>query len=213
MGVVVSSSHIVSAAPSFSGGGLLTLFPCSSMGSRPWETVLHELLQRESFPRAAVLHRLLQRGSPTGSQALPEILLWRGLLSPWVRRSWQEPAPVRVPHRVTASFGHPPALVWGPPRAAGRYLLPCGSTGCRGTACLTMGCRGVSAPVPPPPPSAQTLVSAELPSPTAVAVAPFPPPPAPLLRYPRGATTIADGLSLGLQWVHLGASWPWLCWT
>jgi len=28
-----------------SAEGLLTLFPCSSMGSYPWETVLHDLLQ------------------------------------------------------------------------------------------------------------------------------------------------------------------------
>jgi len=30
MGVEVSSSHVVSATPSSSGGGLLTLYPCSS---------------------------------------------------------------------------------------------------------------------------------------------------------------------------------------
>jgi len=130
MGVVVSSSHIVSAAPSSSGGRLLTLCPCSTMRSLSQETVLHKLLQCESFPRAAALHelpsvgpfhrvqsfrnRLLQRGSPMGSQALPANLLWCGLLSPWVHRSWQEPTPVWAPHGVTASFRHPPALVWAP---------------------------------------------------------------------------------------------------
>ena len=62
MGVAVSSSHVVSAAPSFSGEGLLTLFPCSSVGSLPRGSAHHELLQRESFARAAVLHKLLQRG-------------------------------------------------------------------------------------------------------------------------------------------------------
>ena len=139
MGVAVSSPHVISAAPSSSGGGLLTLFPCSSVGSLPRETVLHELLQRESLPQATVLHellqhgslprvqsfrnRLLQHGSPVGSQALPANLLQRGLLSPWVRRSCQEPAPARASHGVTASFGHPPAPAWGPPRAAGGYLL------------------------------------------------------------------------------------------
>ena len=87
VGVVVSSSHFVSAAPSSSGGGLLTLSPCSSVGSLPRQTVLHVLLQRESFPQAAVLHELLQRGSPTGSQVLPANLLQRGLLSPWGHRS------------------------------------------------------------------------------------------------------------------------------
>jgi len=60
---MVSSSHVVSVAPSSSGGGLLTLCPCSSMGSLSWETVFHELLQRGSFPQAAALHELPQRGS------------------------------------------------------------------------------------------------------------------------------------------------------
>ena len=55
MGVAVSSSHVVSATPSSSGGGLLTLFPCSSVRSLPQETVLHELLQRDSFSQATVL--------------------------------------------------------------------------------------------------------------------------------------------------------------
>ncbi|KAK4831745.1 hypothetical protein QYF61_018943 [Mycteria americana] len=50
-------------------------------------------------------NRLLQRGSPTGSQVLPANLLQHGLLSPWVHRSCQEPAPAQASHRVTASFG------------------------------------------------------------------------------------------------------------
>ncbi|KAK4831166.1 hypothetical protein QYF61_015636 [Mycteria americana] len=66
--------------------------------------------------------RLLQRGSPMGSQVLPANLLQHGLLSPWVHRFCQEPAPSRASHRVTASFRHPPAPVWGPPWAAGGYL-------------------------------------------------------------------------------------------
>jgi len=130
MGVGVSSSLVVSAAPSSSGGGLLTLCPCSSARSLSWETVLHKLLQCESFPQAAALHKLSQYGSfsrgaalqeqaasawvHTGSQALPANLLRRGILSPWIHRSWQEPAPSHAPHRVTASFRHPPALEWGP---------------------------------------------------------------------------------------------------
>jgi len=116
---------------------LLTLFPCSSVGSHPWETALHELSQYGSFPW--VLHelvehggqsfsnRLLQRGSPTGSQILPEILLQCGLLSPRVHGSCQEHAPVWALHGVTASFrAHPPALAWGPPWAAAGHLLHCG---------------------------------------------------------------------------------------
>jgi len=130
MGVTGSSSHAVSATPCPSGRGLLTLFLCSSVRSLSRETALHKFLQRESFPRAAALHELPKHGSlpwgavlqeqaapawvPHGSQALPANLLWRGLLSPLVRRSWQEPAPARAPHEYTASFRDPPALVWGP---------------------------------------------------------------------------------------------------
>ena len=136
---MVRSSHIVSAAPSCSGGGHFTLFPCSGVGSLSQETVLHELLQRESFPRATVLHELLQCGSfprgavlqqqgapawvPTGSQALTANLFWHGLLCPRVRSSWQEPAPVWALRGVTALFGHPRAPLWGPRWAAGGYLL------------------------------------------------------------------------------------------
>uniref|UniRef100_A0A8C0B7T3 Sphingomyelin phosphodiesterase acid like 3B n=1 Tax=Buteo japonicus TaxID=224669 RepID=A0A8C0B7T3_9AVES len=67
---------------------------------------------------------LFQCGSPVGSQVLPENLL-RGLLSPRIWRSCQEPAPTRASHRVTASFKHPPALAWGLPWAAGGDLLHC----------------------------------------------------------------------------------------
>jgi len=104
--------------------------PSSSVRSLSQETVLHKLLQCESFPRAAALHELPQHGSfprgsvlqeqaapawvPTRSQALPANLLQRGLLSPLVCRSWQEPAPVRAPHGVTDSFRHRPAPVWSP---------------------------------------------------------------------------------------------------
>jgi len=140
MGVTVSSSHIVSAAPSSSGEGLLTLFPCSSVRSLSQETVLHKLLQHESFPRAAALHRLPQRGSfpwgavlqeqaapvwvPMGSQALPANLLRLGLLSPRVRRFLAG---------ASSSMGSPQGHsflqtstcsgVGSLPRATGGYLL------------------------------------------------------------------------------------------
>jgi len=39
MGAVVSSSHVVSATPSSSEGGPLTLCPCSSVGSLSRDTV------------------------------------------------------------------------------------------------------------------------------------------------------------------------------
>lgn len=86
-GAAVGSSHLVSATPSPSAGGLLTLFPSSRMGSLPWETAFYKLLQHESLPQAAILHKLLQHGlllrvqlfknrllqcgSPMGSQVLP----------------------------------------------------------------------------------------------------------------------------------------------
>jgi len=129
MGVTVSSSHIISASPSSSGGGLLTLCPCFSVRALSWQTILHKLLQLESFPQAVALHKLPLHGSlprgavlqeqaapawvPHGSQALSANLLWRRFLSPRVHRSCQEPASARAPHRVTASFRHPPALAWG----------------------------------------------------------------------------------------------------
>jgi len=181
MGVTVSSSHIVSAAPFLLLLGLLKLCPCSSLRFLSWETVLHKLLQRESFPRAAALHKLPQHGSfpqgailqeqappawvLTGSQALPANLLRHGLHSARVRKSWQEPAPVWAPHGVTGSFRHPPAST------GCRWISspPWTSMDCRGKACVTMvfitSCKGrISAPAsqaPPPPPPLLTLVSAE----------------------------------------------------
>jgi len=83
MEVTVSSSRVVSHAPSSSGGGLLTLCPCSSVRSLSWETVLHKLLQQGFFPEGfsssltapawvpshrvqSFRNRLVQRGSPQG---------------------------------------------------------------------------------------------------------------------------------------------------
>ena len=165
MGVVVSSSPLVSAAPSPSGGGLLTLFLCSSVGPLPWERVLHGLLYCGSFLQAVVLHTLLQCGSPAGSQVLPANLLQHGLLSPWGHRSCQDPAPARVCHRVTASFGHPPPVVWGPPQAAGVFCSIVNLHGCRAQLPHHGLHHGISAPAPvapPTPPSSLTWVSAQL---------------------------------------------------
>jgi len=185
MGIVVSSPHVVSAAPCPSGGGLLTLFPCSSMRSLSQETALHKLLQCESFPQAPALHELPQRGS-----------------FPWGAVLQEQAAPAWVPHRVTSPASKP-ALVWtplstGPGRSllqsrlpmgsqppSGIHLLQCGvppmgcrwisappwtAMGCRGTTCLTMvfitSCKGrlpaLASRAPPPLPSSLTLVSAEL---------------------------------------------------
>jgi len=97
MGVTVSSSHVVSAAPTSSGGGLLTLFPFSSVRSLSLETSLHKSHQCEPFPCAAALHELPQCGFP-----------------PWGAVLQEQADPAWVPHGVTASFGHPPAPAWGP---------------------------------------------------------------------------------------------------
>lgn len=69
-------------------------FPCTSLRSLPPETVLYKLLQCESFPHVAVFPVLLQHGSPSGGAVLSANLLQCGLLSSWLYRSSQEPAPV-----------------------------------------------------------------------------------------------------------------------
>jgi len=66
--------------------------------SLSWETVLHELLQRKSFPRATVLQE------QTAPAWVPH-----GVTSPASR-----PAPAWALHGVTASFTHSPAPAWGP---------------------------------------------------------------------------------------------------
>jgi len=88
MGIVVSSSYVVSIDPSSSR--------CSSVGSHPQETVLHEHLQHESFPWAAALHELLQGGSFPRAAVLQE-----------------QAAPTWVPHGVT-SRASKRAPVWAP---------------------------------------------------------------------------------------------------
>jgi len=104
MGLTVSSSH-VSAAPSSSRGGLITLCPCSSVRSLSWETVLYKLLQRESFPFGAALHKLPHCRSLPRSAILQE-----------------QAAPVWVPHGVTSPASKP-ALAWAP-LSTGPQVLP-----------------------------------------------------------------------------------------
>jgi len=54
-------------------------------------------------------------GPPRGHKPCQQTCSGVGFsLSPWVCRSWQKPSPAWAPHRVTASFRHPPALAWGP---------------------------------------------------------------------------------------------------
>jgi len=163
---LVSSSYVVSAAPSFSHSS-----PAPAWGPS------HRRQFSTNFSKVSPSHgvqsfrnRLLQYGSPMGSQVLPANLLQHGLLSPRVHRSCQEPAL----HGKLTTVSQPPS---------GIHLLQCGvpfvgcrwvsaplwtSVGCRGTAFLTMvfstSCRGISAlasVTPSPSPSSLTLVSAE----------------------------------------------------
>jgi len=125
MGVIVSSSHIVSAASSSS---VSSPDPsCSPSHGR----VLHELLQRESLPRAAVLHKLLQCESLPGGAVLQEqaapARVPHGVTSPA-----SKPALTWGPQGITAFFRHPPALACGPARAGGGDLLGCACPWARG---------------------------------------------------------------------------------
>ena len=154
MDVVVSSSHIVSAAPSSSGGRLLTLFPCSILGSLPQQTVLHELVQCESFHGAEVLCKL------------PSVGPSHGVTSPDSKsaRAWDplSTGPARsLLQRGLPTGSQPPSgthlLRRGVPY--GLQVEICSSVtlhGCRGIArpamgCTT-GCRGIAAPAPGAPP-------------------------------------------------------------
>jgi len=122
---------LVSAAPSFSGRGLLTLYPSSSVRSLSRETVLHKFLQRESFTRAAALHELPQGGSFPQAAVLQE-----------------QAAPARVPHGVTSPASKP-ALEWAPLSTGPQVLAgACSSVGLPRGSQLPSGihllCRGVS---------------------------------------------------------------------
>jgi len=144
MGVMVSSSHAVSAAPSSSGGGLLTLCLCCSMGPLPWETVFHELFQRGSFPRAAALHELLRCGSLPWSAVLQE-----QAAPAWFPLASQPPLGI---HGLQVEICSAVDL-----HELQGHSLP--------HLVFSMGCRGISAPAcgaHPPPPSSLTLVSAGL---------------------------------------------------
>jgi len=149
----------------------MTLFPCSSVQSLPWETVLYELLQRGSCPWGAALQ---EQAAPAWSH--------HGATSPASKpaSAW---APLSTGPQVLpgacCSMGSP----WGHclllvstcccvGSSTGRRWIsapPWISMGCRVTAGLTtvfsMNCRGISAlapGVPPTPPSPLTLVSTEL---------------------------------------------------
>ena len=138
---------------SSSGGGLLTLLPCSSVGSLSQAAVVHKLFQCESFPRGAVVQ----------DQAAPERVP-HGVTSPasksaaaWAPRSM---GPQVLPG-ACSSKGFPQNLsLLRASTCSGRGSAtdcrwisapPWTSMGCRGKSHLTMvfttGCRGFSAPV------------------------------------------------------------------
>lgn len=171
MGVVVSSSRCF-CTPSSSGAGLLTCFLCSSMGSLPRETMLHELFQCQSFPWATVPHELLQPGCLTGSAVLQEqcapVWVPCSVTSPaskpapaWaplsrVHRSCQEPAPTLASCcGVTASLGHSAALAWDPSWISVPHWT---SMDCRGISGISALVSGTC----PASPSALILGSAKL---------------------------------------------------
>ena len=117
---------------------LLMLFPCSSVGSLPRQTILRELTDvapshgLQFFRNCSSVgpshrvqpfkNRLLQHESPPGSQVLPANLLQHGLLFPWGHRSCQEPAPAQVLRGVTAFFGHIHLLWHGVPSTGCRWI-------------------------------------------------------------------------------------------
>lgn len=134
-GAVGSSSHTVCATPSSSGGAALTLFPCSRVGPPMGDT--------EEYPRNS--------STPSPSQGLqfhmnsPSVGPSRRVQpfrSSKPAAAWPSPSlgpqvlPGAAPgwsfHRVTDSFGHPPAPAWAPPQASGVSLFPCGSPGAVG---------------------------------------------------------------------------------
>lgn len=87
MEVAVSSSHVVSATPSSSGVGRLTLFPCSSS---------HGIQSFTNFSNLSPsLHELLQH----------ELLAWDAVLQDQTNPPW-------IPLRVTSSASKP-ALMGG----------------------------------------------------------------------------------------------------
>jgi len=101
MGIGVSSSHVVSATPSSSRGGLLTLFLCSSVRSLLQETARRELLQCESFPQATALHDLVQHGSlPQGA------VLREQTATAWVPCGVTSPARKPAPAWASTSLVH-----------------------------------------------------------------------------------------------------------
>jgi len=183
MGVVVSSPHIVSAAPSSSEGDSSHSAPAPAWGpsyGRQFSTNFSNVSPSRGLqlfmncPSMGPFHRvqsfrnrLLQHGVPHGVTSHQTCSS--------VGSSLHGSSRILLEHRLPTG-SQPPSgihlLQPGVPSTGYRWRSapPWTSMGCRGTACPTMvfivSCKGkVSAPVsraPPPPPSSLTLVSAEL---------------------------------------------------
>jgi len=181
MGVMVSSSHVVSAAPCPSGDNSSHSAPAPA---RAWETVFHKLSNASPShglqlftncpsmgpsPRVqSFRNRLLQHGSPWGHQPCQQTCSGVGSSLPGSAGSGRS-LPLSTGSQLPS--GIPLLQPWGP--FHGLQVEICSTVdlhGMQGTACLTMvfitSCKGrVSAPTsraPPPPPSSLTVVSAEL---------------------------------------------------
>jgi len=206
MGVTVSSSHVGSVAPSFSGR-------TPHAPPAPAWGLFHGRRFCTSCPSVGLSHRvqsfrsrLLQRGSPTGSKVLPANLFHHGLLSPRVCRSCCE-----LLLQVLPELQVEICSTMDLHGLQGNSLPHHGLLhGLQGNLCS--GAWSTSSP-----PSALTLGSAgvfhifSILSPATVAVAQqlFP-----LLKYviPEALPPSLTGLALASS-VHLGASWHWLCRT
>lgn len=133
-----SDPYVVPATTFCSEGGLLTLFPSSTMGFLPWETVLCNLLQYDSFPQAAVLYELLQLGSlPWGAVSQEQTA------PAWVFHGVISPASKSVPAWTPLSTG--PQVLPGAWSSAG---FPLGQSLLHASICsslVTQGFRGISA--------------------------------------------------------------------
>jgi len=108
---------------------LLTLFPWSRMGSHPQETILHKLLQCESFPWGAVLQEQLQCGFfPTGCS--PSRTECSSVGPPWGHKFFQQ---------TCSAVGSSVHGSTGPARSLLQHGLPTGSLASLGIHLLQCG--------------------------------------------------------------------------
>lgn len=131
-----------------------SFFTGSSLGSLPWATGLHKLLQCSSHNCSSswtTLVRVFSTGhSPPGRdhsidpQFLPENLLLHGFLS-LSCNSWLRPAPAWYPHGLWLPSGHLHLLQWVLRRLQCGYLFQHGPPQAAASMCFTtvlsMGCR------------------------------------------------------------------------